>query len=156
MPIKDLHAEKFDDGTIAKLDIFESYLEAWLPVFIHTPHFSKVNICDFFAGAGTDTVGNHGSPLLILKILDKYQELIIDKQLKINIILNEFDKNKFNDLKEAIELKRSKNYLVKQLVEISYFQRDFQDIFKELAPSIKESANLIFLDQNGIKHVRSL
>ena len=35
MPIKDLHAESFDEGTIAKLDIFESYLEA---AYVYDPY----------------------------------------------------------------------------------------------------------------------
>lgn len=153
MPIKDLHKSCFDEGTIAKLDIFESYLEAWLPVFIYHPHISKVNICDFFAGAGTDSVGNYGSPLLILKILEEYEDSIVKNKLKINIILNELDQKKFNNLKDEVEGNIKNNYGLKEHVKINYFQRDFKELFEKLSPSLKESANLIFLDQNGIKHV---
>lgn len=50
---KDLHEKPFDDATIAKLEIFEDYAQAWLP----TPVLSgKPVICifDFFAGTGYD------------------------------------------------------------------------------------------------------
>lgn len=154
MPIKDLHAKSFDEGTIAKLDIFESYLKAWLPVFIHTHQVSEVNICDFFAGSGTDTAGNYGSPLLILGVIEEYQESIIKKKLKINILLNEIDKTKFNSLKNAVDLQTANSQLFQRNTKIKYFQENFKELFKKCAPSLQDSANLIFLDQNGIKHVK--
>jgi hypothetical protein len=65
MPVKDLHEHPFDDATITKLEIFEKYVEAWLPVFIHSSHFNSANICDFFAGTGQDINGVSGSPMRI-------------------------------------------------------------------------------------------
>lgn len=153
MPIKDLHATGFDEGTIAKLDIFESYLQAWLPVFIHTKHVFSVNICDFFAGSGEDAVGNSGSPLLIINVLEEYQKSIIRKGLNVNVFLNEFDKQKFLQLKGTIEGKLGGHTLLNKLVKFHFFQRDFKSLFEELTPRLKDDANLIFLDQNGIKQV---
>ena len=43
----------------------------------------KETILDFFAGSGTDTAGNYGSPLLILGVIEEYQKSIIKKKLKI-------------------------------------------------------------------------
>ena len=34
MLIRDLHTQTFDDGTIAKTQIFDSYLKEWFPVYI--------------------------------------------------------------------------------------------------------------------------
>jgi len=45
MASKDLHDEAFDEATITKLEIFEKYLEAWLPTFIMAG-FQEVNIYD--------------------------------------------------------------------------------------------------------------
>ena len=57
---KDLHKKPFPTETITKLEVFEAYLQEWLPVFIHNPYVDEVNICDFFAGAGEDSIGVPG------------------------------------------------------------------------------------------------
>ena len=33
MAVKDLHDKPFDQGTLTKLEIFERYTQAWIPVF---------------------------------------------------------------------------------------------------------------------------
>ena len=68
MPILDHHREQFDAGTQTKLEIFENYLEAWLPTFIQWVGCKQVHICDFFAGPGRDKAGNRGSPLIIIDL----------------------------------------------------------------------------------------
>jgi three-Cys-motif partner protein len=62
---KDINKEPFSASTITKLEIFERYLEAWLPVFIMSKISTKVMICDFFAGSGYDSNGTPGSPIRI-------------------------------------------------------------------------------------------
>lgn len=57
------HDEPFDADTVTKLEIFETYLEEWLPVFIQTPSRHGIHVYDFFAGPGTDSEGTPGSPL---------------------------------------------------------------------------------------------
>ncbi len=47
MTSKDLHKQPFSEETITKLDIFEKYLESWLPVAIQSRFITEVNICDF-------------------------------------------------------------------------------------------------------------
>jgi hypothetical protein len=34
MPHKDLHEDPFDEGAIARLEIFEDYAQAWIPTFV--------------------------------------------------------------------------------------------------------------------------
>lgn len=55
MASKNLHNEPFDESTIAKLEIFEDYAQAWIPTFVMQ---AKPVICifDFFAGTGYDKV----------------------------------------------------------------------------------------------------
>ena len=74
MPTEDINKKPFDEATMMKLDIFERYLEAWLPVFIQTSNVSRVLICDFFAGSGRDTQGRPGSALRILATIERFQK----------------------------------------------------------------------------------
>ena len=69
MTSKDLHKQPFSEETITKLDIFEKYLESWLPVAIQSRFITEVNICDFFAGIGRDIKGIDGSPIRIIKTI---------------------------------------------------------------------------------------
>ena len=153
MPVIDLHASKFDEGTLAKLELFQDYLKEWLPVFIHTPNHSAINIIDFFAGSGADVAGNAGSPIRILEVIEKFTDSLIQKSLKINIILNEYNLAKLNKLKELSVEKLNSNNFLSQSVTIKYENEDFKILFKKIAPRIKFDSNLIFIDQNGIKQV---
>ena len=100
----DIHRKPFDEGTITKLEIFERYLEAWLPVFIHSRQYNSVNICDFFAGSGCDSEGCPGSPLRILSTVKKYQDKLIEKGIRIRVILNDFDRRKAQERHEVEEI----------------------------------------------------
>lgn len=60
------HKKPFDDATKLKLEIFGECFREWLPVFIYNPTVSKIFVYDFFAGSGKDSLGNPGSPLILL------------------------------------------------------------------------------------------
>lgn len=47
MPYKDLHEDPFDESTIAKLEIFEDYAQAWIPTFV-MQGIPTICIFDFF------------------------------------------------------------------------------------------------------------
>ncbi len=63
---KNINKSVFDDSTQLKLGIFGECFEEWLPVFNNDQFTSKVYVFDFFAGSGTDTENNMGSPLILL------------------------------------------------------------------------------------------
>lgn len=88
---EDINKKPFDESTVTKLEIFEGYLEGWLPVFINAPFSGSVLVCDFFAGSGCDTEGTPGSPMRILKTIEKFHEGIVKKAMRIRVILNERD-----------------------------------------------------------------
>jgi len=69
------HEEPYDAGTLTKLDIFELYVQEWIPVFVSRsePPFEELHVFDFFCGPGTDAVGQAGSPLRILRQMRSYQ-----------------------------------------------------------------------------------
>ncbi|HUS86201.1 MAG TPA: hypothetical protein VMW76_03090, partial [Bacteroidales bacterium] len=64
-----------------KLEILRLYISGWLPVFLSRKeiYWNSIYLYDFFAGAGTDSVGNFGSPLIIINELKKYCQKISEK-----------------------------------------------------------------------------
>lgn len=67
MSRKDINKQPFTDATMLKLDIFRRCFREWFPVFVHYPHVKQIFIYDMFAGSGTDTNGNPGSPIILLE-----------------------------------------------------------------------------------------
>jgi three-Cys-motif partner protein len=94
MSKKDLFRNQFDDGTIAKLTIFEDYFKEWLPVFISksNPFWKEIQIFDLFAGEGKDIKNIYGSPMRIIEILNANRDSIVKSNVKIKLIINEFEK----------------------------------------------------------------
>jgi three-Cys-motif partner protein len=145
---KDMHDLPFHATTRAKLTIFEQYLKEWIPVFIEDPKCMEVNIIDFFAGSGTDVLGNHGSPLLIIDVLDQFRKKIIDKKMKVNIIVNERNRRKFRKLSELLD-QQSKA----KIFNIQKYNESFESLYPKIKNSIKNTPNLIFIDQFGVSKV---
>ncbi|WP_156140239.1 three-Cys-motif partner protein TcmP [Sporocytophaga myxococcoides] len=150
---RDLHKKGFDESTQAKLAIFRDYLKEWLPVFLSKKEilWDTVNIFDFFAGPGEDNQGNEGTPLIITQEINPYFDQIISKKIDINLYFNEYDKKKFNVLKERL-IPETRD-LAPYSIEIDNL--DFKEAFNKCYPIMKNkrAANLLFLDQYGIKHI---
>lgn len=151
--MKDLHKKPFDEGTLVKLDIFEAYIRDWLPVFVHNPKSDRINICDFFAGSGQDLSKVPGSPLRILTVIHDYKAQILRTNCKINLFFNDCDIKKIDALKIIIAEKADKHLMNRALLNIYYFSQDFKELFINKKECFKDSANLLFLDQNGIKNI---
>jgi three-Cys-motif partner protein len=147
---KDIHKEPFDDGTLLKLEIFHKYLKEWLPVFLNWKYDPiEVNIVDFFAGQGKDVNGICGSPLLIIETLMNHAQEIESKKskIKIRVILNELDQNKF-----ALLQSETAAYVDKPF-ELIVENKSFAKSYEKHKDKFKNGANYIFLDQNGIKEI---
>jgi len=155
MARKDLHEDPFDGGTVAKLEIFEDYAQAWIPAFV-MQGISTICIFDFFAGTGYDKNGVAGSPIRILKKIQEQINHIFQKNVKIKVYLNEFEPNKREQKKFQLLQTACKEFLeankdVKRVIEINYFNEDFETLFPKLISEIRQSPSLVYLDQNGIK-----
>jgi three-Cys-motif partner protein len=150
MPIKNLHDEPFDESTIAKLQIFEDYAQAWIPTFV-MQSASTICIFDFFAGTGYDKNGVSGSPIRILEKIKEQVIHIFQKKVKVKVYLNELNLKKFESLKKACAEYLGKNDHIGRAIEIEFFNEDFESLFPKLLPVIKEFPSLVYLDQNGIK-----
>ncbi|MCD4824505.1 MAG: three-Cys-motif partner protein TcmP [Phycisphaerae bacterium] len=149
---KDINKESYDEATLTKLDIFEQYLLAWLPVFIQTPYTGEVMICDFFAGSGQDPEKVPGSPLRILRTIDKYRDDIFSKNITVRIIFNEAAADKHDELKAAVNSSFDQNSW-KEKVSVLCFNGEFQNLFRQQYEQLKRQPNLLFIDQYGVKEV---
>ena len=67
MSKKDINKQPFPEATMLKLDIFRRCFREWFPVFVHHPDIKQIFIYDMFAGSGTDSEGNPGSPIILLE-----------------------------------------------------------------------------------------
>ncbi|MFT3846439.1 MAG: three-Cys-motif partner protein TcmP [Lacibacter sp.] len=150
MATKDIFDKPFDEGTLVKLKIFEDYFKEWLPVFLAKPNpiWKEIQIFDLFAGEGKDINGIMGSPLRIISILNENRDLIFKSGVKIKVIVNEYEKQKFDTLVKSL-ISVADN----SLYELESYNDDFSKIFEKYYESMKRTANFLFLDQNGIKQI---
>ena len=60
------HFERFEEHTLLKHGVFRRYLRTWARklLFWTGRDFDRIWVVDGFAGAGSDEVGNPGSPLI--------------------------------------------------------------------------------------------
>lgn len=146
-----LFREPFDEGTMRKLYLYRHYVEAWLPVFMHQS-LDRIQIFDFFAGQGNDSEGKPGSPLIALHQIRSAQDGYFKPTPPppIHLYLNEFKKCNFEHLCEVC----SKCQDIGSTT-IHYSNKDFNVVFGEWLPLMqsKNVANLVFLDQNGVKFI---
>lgn len=155
MPYKDLHENPFDETTIAKLEIFEDYAQAWIPTFVMSGA-ETICIFDFFSGTGYDKNGIEGSPIRILKKIKEQIGYIFQKKISIKVYFNEWEPNKKDQLKFQLLSKACEEYLeqnkdVKRAIELKLCNENFEDLFVKLLSEIKQHPSLVYLDQNGIK-----
>ena len=150
MPIRNLHQKPFDEGTQDKLELYREYLREWLPVFINSQYIDALQIFDFFAGPGIDRDGNPGSPAITCDEIRNVLSLKGKHCQKIKAYFNEYVRDKFNGLLTYIE---DQKHALPQ-VEFATMQKDFHSAFKKWEPVMHgKVANLLFLDQNGVKQI---
>ncbi|MCK6440046.1 MAG: three-Cys-motif partner protein TcmP [Planctomycetes bacterium] len=149
---KDINKKAYGPSTLAKLDIFEQYLTEWLPVFIHGSSVRSLTICDYFAGAGQDCNKTPGSPLRILRTIEKFRGDIFKKRASIRVVLNERKKQKQKALQGVVApILQKMNW--GERVAVEFTCEAFQDLFKKKYDTLRSQPNLIFVDQYGIKQV---
>jgi three-Cys-motif partner protein len=150
---KDFHAEPFDRETKLKLEIFRGYIREWLPVFLARRTFKAITLYDFFAGPGRDIEGEKGSPLIIIDEVKAYlnnPSTVKAQDVEIKLYFNDDDTSKYLTLREAIEKDG-----ITRFFRVEVENKDFTAAFNDKFPAISasETANLVILDQCGIKHI---
>lgn len=154
MAVKDLHDKPFDQGTLTKLEIFERYTQAWIPVFAISKG-ENIFIVDFFAGTGYDLNGVAGSPIRIISKILEFADLLLKYRTKVHLHFNEFKKEKCKTLQQACSEFIEKHPVLSKVLVIEYTSLDFEDSFKKEYPLINRLPSLVFLDQNGVKFLNS-
>lgn len=157
---KNHHKEAYDEGTLTKLDIFQAYAEAWLGIWSVTTKMkvTELWIWDFFAGPGKSVIGQYGSPLRILKVIEGHESRITQNGIKIHVRFNDKSKSKYRSLicnvesyvQSSLALSALKS---KGLFDVEYYNSDFGVLFKEVIPTFGKAPALMFLDQNGVKYI---
>ncbi len=162
MMVKDINKEVFDESTLLKLEIFGDCFREWFPVFIHNPFIKKISIYDFFAGSGKDPVGNHGSPLVLLRESMGNDRSYCSKIKKpIEFIFNESLKRKSRTLDDNVrhylstcENDKGCNQCVYATsVENEEFKDCFYDSRVQGNLRNEEIGKFILLDQYGFKEI---
>lgn len=157
MGSKNLHEKPFDEGTLAKLEIFEDYAEAWLPTFIMRGD-PQIHIFDFFSGPGCDSSNVPGSPIRLLEKIKKQQGRILQKKSKIFLHLNEYEPNRKVQNKYKLLVENCKNFIEKNpkfkyFLELKYYNQDTEALFNNLLPQIEKYPSLVYMDQSGVKFI---
>lgn len=150
MPVHDHHEKPYDVGTLDKLELYKGYVKEWLPVFLHQQHIKTINLFDFFAGPGADLQGTPGSPQIAFnEVTHALASRKIKSILSIRLHFNEFDPEKHSELVSVLNALPPTDH-----VHIEHECLDFDQAFDKWYPLMKKPrvANLIFVDQNGVKH----
>jgi three-Cys-motif partner protein len=146
---RDLHRKPFNEGTLVKLELFRAYITAWLAVFVGSQRVTKkkIRIFDLFCGPGEDAAGQKGSPVLILEILQSLSAQIRAVGYEVEVYFNDADAAKVEELKQAL----SDRKLLTGPYKLHFSSQDFFEIFDGLYPKMLDSANLLLLDQHGVR-----
>ncbi len=150
------HKEPYDAGTLTKLRIFESYIEAWIPVFTSQPQprFTEIHLFDFFSGPGTDASGVLGSPLRILHQLRSYRasgRLHGWDKVKINVHLSDAHQGKVSELADLVAQPEWQIPGVTTQVQFLRFEEALEHHARILtSPS---AAKLLIIDPFGVNDV---
>lgn len=153
---KQFHKEAFDQATKTKLEIFDEYFNACIPVFIHQKYSQEIFVYDLFAGKGMDENGEYGTSLNILKGLSKHCKSIVDNGKKLYVVLN--DKDMSADLDKNVSafidscrndcslvscyFEKGKNLIIKG----ENFKTYFNDVIYPKLQKRGKAMKLIFLD----------
>lgn len=148
MPARDLHDKPYDGGTKTKLTIYRSYVQAWLQVFLHAEAYrgKPLQFFDFFAGPGEDANHVAGSPLILLEELLAQRFNLQSRDHEICIFFNDHDPEKIRNLKRLCA-ERSLPWNPR------FESLDFAEAFEKARPEFEATPSLVFVDQNGLKHV---
>jgi three-Cys-motif partner protein len=148
MPVRDLHAKPFDEGTKTKLVIYRSYVRAWLQVFLHASAYvgKPLQFYDFFCGPGLDPAGEPGSPIILLEELFRERLRIDEGRHEVRLFFNDNEREKIDLLKQLCA--------ERQFPWTPRFEcLDFQAAFEKVRHEFAGGPTLVFVDQNGMKHM---
>lgn len=155
MPSDEIEDKPYEGGTLTKLQLFELYAQAWLPVFTSkpNPYWKKLHLFDFFAGKGQDCNGVPGSPLRLLAAVKGRSGDICRKGIGVTVSACDLSSAKINALKYLV----SESNLAPSWLIFDSRAGEFVDNFAHYLPVLRDEKTvcLVLIDQYGFKHVDS-
>lgn len=138
----------------AKLDLYKSYLNEYLPILGHSKYVDAINIFDIFCGTGIYDDGNLGSPLIAAACIADY-ELYFEQRGKLSkpvkLFINDYDKSKVSSVSQIIDALHLKNCTV------TPFNKDASDMFDVVSEKINSfpsrERSLVFIDPYGYSKI---
>ncbi len=153
MASDEIEDKPYTEGTLTKLELFQLYARAWLPVFTARPQpiWKRLHIFDFFAGRGRDCQGTPGSPARLLSEIRQSWTEIQQKDLDVTLTVCDSDKAKIQSLTDYF---REAN-LIPPGLHVDPMADEFAVTFEHYLPILRdrETACLVLLDQYGFKQV---
>jgi three-Cys-motif partner protein len=147
------HGRPFDEGTLTKLQIFELYAREWLPVFLAraNPPKREIHVFDFFAGPGTDSKGELGTPLRLLRQLAGVQGFPGWVLTNVHAHFYDSDPEKIEKLKSAIA---AQGPTISRLT-LDIDTVEFREALRRRAAVLVDAnaAKLLLVDQFGVDNV---
>jgi three-Cys-motif partner protein len=150
---QDFHEKPFDQGTLAKLELFQLYAREWLPVFLSRAEskWSEVHIFDFFAGPGRDIQGTDGSPVRIVREALECRHRLSEGKIKLHFHFSDAHEEKARALQACLRP------LVDELphATLNVQPIPFEESFRRALPILQRSdtAKLVLIDPCGVNYV---
>ncbi len=148
MAVKQGDKDYLESHSKAKLEFLENYLDKYLKILILDKYTNEINIFDLFCGIGIYQEDNSkGSPVIIADLL-KHNHHIYNSSTKLNLFINDKDKNKIDFVS---------NYIKANYNEFGfyYYSLNAIDIIKKIGKiKFKDTTkNFIFIDPHGYKDI---
>jgi three-Cys-motif partner protein len=131
-----------EEHSKTKLKLYELYLERYLSVLLAARKINQINIIDLFAGCGISDNHEDGSAVIAAKIIEKILKKQTGLRKKINLLLNEKEKQNFLRLEENI-----KNY------QFASAERNSADEFIKKWEPATNLHILFFIDPYGYTQI---
>ena len=160
--IESFFSDTFDEGTLLKLQIFSRYIREWLPVFLvrwrrangKNIQPQKVNLYDFFAGAGRDKYGNPGSALRLLEEIKEFCNKnggIRAAGIEPSILFNDVNSMHIKLLQKEVEAVRCHEKCCNIRFSVKKFHEALMDEISGMRE--KDVACLVIMDQFGLSEI---
>ena len=153
MPPRNFHAKNFGESTKAKLEVFQLYARAWLPVFLAPlqPKWKEVHVYDFFCGPGADPNGVEGSPVRLVRELLQCRGNWVANGITVHLHFYDASAAKTQALQQKLipMLAHAKNVI------LDVQALPFDQAFPKAVPTLmsKHAAKLVLLDPCGVNFV---
>jgi three-Cys-motif partner protein len=166
---KDINSEEYDAGTKIKLEILSSFINEWFQVMVNNNYLNTFYLYDFFAGSGSDTFDNPGSPIIMLQYIITNCPKLQEKNKNVEVVFNDNNSLKVEKLKQkckelieknCAENKSCINYSENRcpIMAVKFENKDFKILLDEEYRKLQSRNNpycFMFIDQYGLKEVNT-